>query len=378
MEGAGTELAFRLGIAHYDPPPPETLEDLEALRAGDRSVCQPSAGLDRGRGRPHRRPRPRRRHQDRQHHPAPRLARPDLRRPGLPGRAPQARAGRRLGPVHAVGRRPHRRAGAAAHPPPAVRPVDRPGRPVDPRPRHHPHRRPGHLRGRRGHPSRGTGSTTTTARWSPRRPDRLRPLVPRDRAAAHPWGDEDSPARFVVAAETALERRLSVAIIDGIPRSGGCRPARPWSSRAIPAPTSTSCSTACSGSRSTARRSPSLGPGAVVGEMALLEGAAHGHPAGGHPLPHRRGRRRPARPRRPRGGGTGPPRAGRLTMATAVPRRRRCASAFKPSTWSCPCSGCGKAAAGRAHLRRHPRAPRHPLLAGGGRGPPSRWPSACA
>ena len=31
-----------------------------------------------------------------------------------------------------------------------------------------------------------------------------------------PWGDEDSPA-LVVAAETALERRLSVALIDGKP-----------------------------------------------------------------------------------------------------------------------------------------------------------------
>src|SRR4030095_12626764 len=31
-----------------------------------------------------------------------------------------------------------------------------------------------------------------------------------------PWGDEDSPA-LIVAAETALERRLSVAIIDGKP-----------------------------------------------------------------------------------------------------------------------------------------------------------------
>ena len=31
-----------------------------------------------------------------------------------------------------------------------------------------------------------------------------------------PWGDEDSPV-LVVAAETALERRLSVAIIDGKP-----------------------------------------------------------------------------------------------------------------------------------------------------------------
>ena len=36
MEGAGSELAFRFGIAHYDPPPPEVLEDLEALRAADR------------------------------------------------------------------------------------------------------------------------------------------------------------------------------------------------------------------------------------------------------------------------------------------------------------------------------------------------------
>lgn len=36
MEGAGTELPFRLGIAHYDPPPPETLDDLAALRAADR------------------------------------------------------------------------------------------------------------------------------------------------------------------------------------------------------------------------------------------------------------------------------------------------------------------------------------------------------
>src|SRR4029453_9573636 len=36
MEGAGTELAFKLGIAHYDPPPPEKLEDLTALKAADR------------------------------------------------------------------------------------------------------------------------------------------------------------------------------------------------------------------------------------------------------------------------------------------------------------------------------------------------------
>jgi hypothetical protein len=36
MEGAVAELPFRLGIAHYDPPPPDVLEDLSELLAADR------------------------------------------------------------------------------------------------------------------------------------------------------------------------------------------------------------------------------------------------------------------------------------------------------------------------------------------------------
>ncbi len=35
VEGS-TRLAFEAGLAHYDEPPPEVLEDIEALRAGDR------------------------------------------------------------------------------------------------------------------------------------------------------------------------------------------------------------------------------------------------------------------------------------------------------------------------------------------------------
>jgi Cyclic nucleotide-binding domain len=35
VEGS-TRLAFDAGVAHYDAPPPEVIEDLEALRAGDR------------------------------------------------------------------------------------------------------------------------------------------------------------------------------------------------------------------------------------------------------------------------------------------------------------------------------------------------------
>ena len=135
-----------------------------------------------------------------------------------------------------------------------------------------------------------------------------------------PWGDEDSPA-LVVAAETALERRLSVAIIDGKP---AFRRLETGEVLVEQGDTGTDVYLLFDGVLMVeidGNPVTELGPGAVVGEMALLEGQAHGHPAGGHPLPDRRGRRRPARPRRPRGGGSGPPGAGRLTMAAAVPRR---------------------------------------------------------
>ncbi len=208
-------------------------------------VRQRAACLDRGRGRPHRRPRPRRRRPDRQHHPAARLARPDLRRDALPRRAAPARDRRRLGPVRAVGRRPHGRAGAAAHPPPAVHPVDRPGRLVDPGP-HHPRRRPGHLRGRRGQPvPPALDLRPPGPAGGQDGPDRLRPLVPGDRAAAHPVG-----RRGLAGAGRRRRDRPGAAAVGGhhrrqARRSGAWRPARSWSSRATPAATSTSCSTAC-------------------------------------------------------------------------------------------------------------------------------------
>ena len=36
IEAPEPKLAFSLGVAHYDPPPPERLEDLGALHAADR------------------------------------------------------------------------------------------------------------------------------------------------------------------------------------------------------------------------------------------------------------------------------------------------------------------------------------------------------
>jgi hypothetical protein len=79
-----------------------------------------------------------------------------------------------------------------------------------------------------------------------------------------PWGDEDSPA-LVVAAETALERRLSVAIIDGKP-----------SFRRLAADEvlveQGDAGTGVLMVEIDGKPVTELGPGAVVGEMALLEG----------------------------------------------------------------------------------------------------------
>src|SRR5215217_3197294 len=285
-------------------------------------VRQRAAGLDRGRRRrPHRRLRPRRRRPDRQHHHAPGLARADLRGHAVPGPAPQAGDRRRLGPVRADGRGPHRRTGAAAHPPPALRPVDRPGRLVDPGP-DHPHRRPGQLRGRRGQP------LPAALDLRPRRqagrqdgPDRLRPLVPGDRDAADPVGrrglagagrgGRDGPGAAAVGGH---HRRQALVPAPGDGRDPG-RAGR-HRHRRVPALRR----------RAHGRDRRQAGDRARPGGRGRRDGPARGgpalgHPAGRHPLPDRRGRRRAAGPGRPRRGGTGPPRAGRLTMAAAVPRR---------------------------------------------------------
>ena len=36
ISGLSAKLPFEMGIAHYDQPPPDVVEDLEALRAADR------------------------------------------------------------------------------------------------------------------------------------------------------------------------------------------------------------------------------------------------------------------------------------------------------------------------------------------------------
>ena len=86
-----------------------------------------------------------------------------------------------------------------------------------------------------------------------------------------PWGDEDSPA-LVVAAETALERRLSVAIIDGKP---SFRRLETGETLVEQGDTGTDVYLLFDGVLMVeidGKPVTELGPGAVVGEMALLEG----------------------------------------------------------------------------------------------------------
>ena len=47
---------FEMGVAHYDDPPPDVIEDLDALRDSDRvPVREPARGVGRRRGRQDRR-----------------------------------------------------------------------------------------------------------------------------------------------------------------------------------------------------------------------------------------------------------------------------------------------------------------------------------
>ena len=217
MEGAGTELAFRLGVAHYDPPPPEKLEDLGVLQAADRFrfanelrawiEVEDSRIVDHGHaggGRigsttlrlgsrdltfaatpfPDVRPKPEQGDGwvrfvqsagGRTGAPAPRRIR---RPPFVQMVAPAAWSTLAL-TIHTDGRAVYEVVGAS------------------PFPRHWIYDHEGTLVAKTGR--------IDFARWF-RETEMQRT----------PWGDEDSPA-LVVAAETALERRLSVAIIDGDP-----------------------------------------------------------------------------------------------------------------------------------------------------------------
>src|SRR4029453_4529558 len=151
-------------------------------------------------------------------------------------------------------------------------------------------------------PSPGTGSTTTTASWSPRRAGSTstagsgRPRCSAPRGATRtrrrwswpprrPWSggcrgaastaSPRSRARapaLVAAAETARERRLEVAIIDGKPSFRRLEAAETLVEQGD---TGTDVYLLFDGVLMVeidGKPVTELGPGAVVGEMALLEG----------------------------------------------------------------------------------------------------------
>ena len=121
----GTRVAFDAGFTHYDDPPPDRIDDIEALRATDKfrfaNVLRAWVEVDAS-GADHRLRLRRRRHDGLDHRPA---RRAELPVPGGPAPRHPAGAGtrRRVGPVRADRRGPDRAASAAAGAPQAVRPV---------------------------------------------------------------------------------------------------------------------------------------------------------------------------------------------------------------------------------------------------------------
>ena len=287
VTGAVLKGTFETGFTHYDDPPPDVIDDLEELRAAGRvPLRQPPRGLGRDRGRPDRRRRLLRR-------------RAHGRDDGAPRQAPG-----------------HVRARPAPRHPPRPRDLRRPrsrfvqttgGRTGLPAPR------------RVKHPpfvqfkaptvwttlaltirADGTssfevlGASKFPRHWVYDADGKLAAKVGladfkdwyRDAFGKHtPWGDRDSKA-LVTAVETALERQLSSTIMRGGRQARdphGQEGQAPRASRATPGnDLFLLLDGVLVGARSTASRSPSSGPGAILGERAVLEGGhPHRDPAGG-------------------------------------------------------------------------------------------------
>jgi hypothetical protein len=272
MEGAGTELAFRLGIAHYDPPPPEVLDDLARLRNEDRfrfaNNLRAWIEVEDGRIVAHG-------HAGQGHIGSTTLrlgtrdltfaamAFPDVRPAPEVGdgwvRFVQSAGGRTGAPApRRIRRPPYVQLVAPAAWSTLALTIHAGGRATyevvgaSPFPRHWIYDHDGTLVAKTGR--------IDFERWY-RETEMQRT----------PWGDEDAPA-LVVAAESALERRLSVAIIDGKPvfrrlAAGQVLVEQGDAGHEVFLLFDGVLAVEIDGTAVT-----ELGPGAIVGEMALLEG----------------------------------------------------------------------------------------------------------
>ncbi len=128
----------------------------------------------------------------------------------------------------------------------------------------------------------------------------------REAYGAHsPWGKEDS-APIVTAVESALQRQLSVAVIDAKPKFLRLKAGRTLVQQASRATTCSCCSTGPAGRGRRQAGGRGRPRGDPRGDGPAAPGPAHRHPPGGDPLPGGRGPQGPHRPSGPRGAGREP------------------------------------------------------------------------
>ena len=274
IKGAGTRVPFEMGIAHYDAPLPETVDDLEALRRADafrfanelRAWIEVENGRVIGHGHlgqghigsttlrlgrreatfeavalPDLRPDPVvtptsvrfvQTAGGRTGVPAPRRVR---RKPFVQFRAPLAWTTLAL-TVHADGSSTHEVVGAS------------------PFPRHWIYDRDGNLAAKSGLIDFSTWYRRAFGKHSP-------------------WGDEDSPA-LVTEVETALERQLSTAVMRGgkKPRLRKLGEGETLTEQGKPGDELFLLLDGVLRVEVDGERMAELGPGAILGERAILEG----------------------------------------------------------------------------------------------------------